>query len=162
MPVEVFTDTRAAFKGAFRSDTSRLTFANLGTAQDVGTLVQSFQLGFQQAIMRLFEIGSTNFYYVAGRAQGSGSLQRVIGPQKLLMAFYERYGKICNAARNDIVFSGRFQCETDNGQEGANGSIKARNVVLNSIAYNMTAQDMLIGESSSFIFAALELSEAGE
>ena len=90
------------FGGAFSADGARITF---GDAFQCGMLVQNIQYQYQQNISRLYEVGCPDVYLVAGRTSGQVSIARIIGPKKLAAAFYTKFGNVCNAGENDILFS---------------------------------------------------------
>lgn len=81
--------------GAFSADAGTLNFTGLPSA--VGLLVQNLNLGYQQTVNQLFEVGSPRRYYVAGRTMGNLGLSRVVGPVGIQKAFYSVYGDVCSA-----------------------------------------------------------------
>jgi hypothetical protein len=131
--------------GGFKADQLELTF---GGDPVSGFLVQNVQFSYTQQITMLYEIGSANVYYVGGRAQGSATLARVIGPAPLAAQFITKYNDLCNP--QDIDFKTSAGCDTG----GIDYTLE--DAVLTTIAVNVTSQDVVINEQLQFIFADLD------
>jgi hypothetical protein len=72
--------------GAFSTEDSVLTFGGVTDptqpVQDVsnlGLLVQSWNVSYQQQVQEIFEIGSNRLYWSKGRPAGTGQLVRAVG-----------------------------------------------------------------------------------
>lgn len=100
----------------------------------------------------LYEIGSENVYYVGGRAQGSATLSRVIGPTPLAAQFIQQFNDLCDP--QDINFNTSAGCPVSGGDGGLNYTLE--DAVLTTIAANVTSQDVVINEQLQFIFVDLE------
>jgi hypothetical protein len=156
MPVDIYS-RNVQYGGSFSADSVAMTFVADGVAPgSVGNLVQNLQMSYRQNITRLYEVGSPNTYFIAGRAQGDGALGRIIGPKVLSQQFYTKYGDVCNVDGNVIHFSGSFGCSTKNKVSNASGEIVAHYVVLNSIALQVNAEQIVIMENVGFMFSAME------
>ena len=132
--------------GGFRADQLTLTFAG----QDVaGFLVQNVQFSYTQQITMLYEIGSENVYYVGGRAQGTATLARVIGPAPLAAQFINNFNDLCDP--QDINFDASAGCQAG----GLNYTLE--DAVLTTVSVSVTAQDVVINEQLQFIFVDLEI-----
>lgn len=171
---DVFNRRTDVFGGSFSADSAQVSFPNVlgntGFGGEVGMLIQAMQMGYQQQITRLFEVGSPAMYYVAGRTIGQGTIQRVVGPRPLQNAFYRKYGDVCQAATNDLRFSAATGCGPSNtlvrsieGQvstaPGGRTSFTAYFVVLANLGLNVTAEQMVIGQSLAFMFGSLDLED---
>lgn len=153
---DIFNRSTDSFGGSFAADQAKVTFPALtgNNGADTGLLVQNMSLTYTQSVSRLYEIGSTNVYYVGGRTSGDASLQRVIGPRKLATAFYSTYGDICNARTNTLHFSVATGC--DGAQSGtARSSFTAHFVVITTIGVTLQSADMLISETLQLMFSSL-------
>src|SRR5262245_43751900 len=93
-------------RGGFRFDQIALTFAGTDVK---GFLVQNVQFNFAQQVTLLYEVGSNYLYYVGGRAQGTASLGRIVGPAPLTAGLISRFNDICNP--QDIGFSAVSGCQ---------------------------------------------------
>lgn len=108
-------------------------------------LGQSVNLNYQQAITRLYEVGSAKTYFVAGRTQGQLQVRRLVGAKGPASQFIEKYGDVCKVAGNNITMSFSAGCST--GQKV--GAIDAEGVVLASVGYAVQAQDTMVMEDLS-------------
>lgn len=165
---EIFGRTASTFGGAFSADDAVMTFPAIsdasGTSQraQVPFLLQSAQFDYQQQITRLYELTSSAIYYVAGRAEGSGSLSQVLGPTKLSQNFLRTYGQVCNAGTNILHFSMATGCR-GTGTAGVGGtdwsnvhSFTANFVVLNGISLGMVADTMIIQQTLGMTVGSME------
>ena len=59
----------------FSADMATLTI--MGKSSD-GALIQNWQLSYQQNIDQIFELGSSNVYWVRGRPQGQGAIGTMV------------------------------------------------------------------------------------
>jgi len=130
--------------GGFRADQVSLQF---GGTDVNGFLVQQVQFSYAQQVSTLYEIGSSNVYYVGGRAQGSASLARVVGPSPLAGDFITRFNDLCSP--QDINFDASAGCEAG-GTE-----YTLEDAVLTTLGVTVTAQDVVVNESLQFIFVNL-------
>lgn len=147
-------------------DAAKITFAaGGGNTFGVGMLTQNIQINYQQQINRLYEVGSNSTYFVGGRTQGQLAIGRVIGPRGVQVAFYTKYGNMCNARDNTINFSSSGDCST--GASVASGSIGAADgtgakytmkfCVITNIGISVGAQDMIVNENLQLLFVSLEV-----
>ena len=130
--------------GGFRADQLKLTFGGVDVA---GFLVQNVQFQYAQQVTMLYEIGSANVYYVGGRAQGSATLARVIGPAPLGATFIQQFNDLCEP--QDINFNASGGCR------GGGSNYTLEDAVLTTIAVSVTSQETLINEQLQFIFIDL-------
>jgi len=152
---DIFNRTTDAFGGSFAADQAKITFPALtgGAGADAGLLIQNMGANYTQQVTRLFEVGSPNIYYVGGRTAGNATVQRVVGPKKIAREFYATYGDICRARTNTLHFSVATGCDV--GTVGfARAAYTAHFVVVNSVAVNVAAADMLINENLAMMFSS--------
>lgn len=134
------------YNGGFRADQLTLTFGGVDVS---GFLVQNVQFSYTQQITMLYEIGSENVYYVGGRAQGTATLARVIGPAPLAAQFINQFNDLCEP--QDINF------DASNGCQGGGLQYTLEDAVLTTVSVSVTAQDVVINEQLQFIFIDLEI-----
>lgn len=158
MPTDIYS-RNTTHGGSFSADSVGLLFPAAGIAQvgQIGLLAQNLAISYRQMITRLYEIGSAAVFYVGGRTQGDGSLGRVIGPQVLNDSFYTRYGNVCNAGDNILEFRAGFGCGTT-ANVGSQRSTRviAYFVVLNNLALQINAEQIVITENAAFTFGGLQ------
>jgi hypothetical protein len=160
MAADVFSRQGQDFGGSFAADAAKVVFSATDLNDGgVGLLTQSLSFNYTQSITRMYEIGSQKTFYVAGRAQGQATLARVLGPRPVQLAFYQKYGNVCNAASNNIDFVADTGCDPSGG--GFTGGVYAftlRGAVITSIQVSVQANDMIINESLTLMYIALILS----
>ena len=148
MTTDIFSHD-VAYGGSFSADGAAITFANFGA----GLIVQSLQYVYQQAISRVYELGSKFVYLIAGRTQGQLSIHRILGPSMLMPAFYTQFGDVCNAGENHLSFRATMGCGShDSGQSQL---ISIRSAVISQIGGAVTTQDMVLNETMAMAFLSL-------
>jgi len=148
MATDIFS-REVSYGGSFSSDGASVQFAGYGA----GFLIQSLNWTYQQNITRLYEVGSPDIYLVAGRTQGSVTMQRVMGPLAIATAFYEQYGNVCGAGQNNLSFTMTTGC---GGAEAATQTIDIRHAVITQLAGAVSAQDMVIHETMAMMFLFMQ------
>ena len=147
MAADVFSRQGQDFGGSFAADAAKVVFSATDLNDGgVGLLTQSLSFNYTQSITRMYELGSQKTFYVAGRAQGQATLARVLGPRPVQLAFYQKYGNVCNAASNNIDFVADTGCQTG-GADSFTGGVYAftlRGAVITSIQVSVQANDMII------------------
>lgn len=140
------------FNGGFRAD--NLTLQLEGVDVD-GMVIQNVQFSFTQQITMLYEIGNgENFvYYVGGRAQGTATIARVIGPAEAQSAFLREYGDLCKPKY--MRFDAGAGCP--DGTPPINSSLvyDLEACVLTTVAVSVNANDVVINEQLQFMFTDL-------
>ena len=163
---DIFERTGNTLGGTFAADAATIVFATGGVGGNaaggsggVGLLTQNVQVGYQQQVTRLYEVGSNYTFLVAGRTMGTLSLGRVLGPRPVQTQFYQNYGNVCNAANNIINLAMTEACTAGSTSGSGTGSLafKLNNVVLTSISISIAAQDMLVNEQVQAMFVSLDL-----
>jgi hypothetical protein len=142
--------------GTFSADGARITF---GDAFSVGMLVQNISYQYQQNISRLYEVGSSDIYLVAGRTQGQASVQRIIGPRRLAVSFYQQFGDVCRVGSNLLRFSARTGCSGGDNDAGTAQRVNLRHCVISNVGGSVAANDMIINESLAFMYLFLEMQQ---
>ena len=151
---DVFNRSTDQMGGSFSADSGKITFPALINNQgaDAGLLIQNMSANYTQQITRLFEVGSSNIYYVGGRTAGNANVSRVVGPRKIAKEFYQTYGDVCQARSNTLHFSVTAGC----GESGetARASFTAHFVVITTIGLAVGAADMLINEQLAMMYSS--------
>jgi hypothetical protein len=148
---DVFGREDSPFAGAFAADRSKLQLGDMG-GNAAGSLVQNLQVNYNQQVNQIFEVGSSNRYYVVGRTNGNITFGRVVGPKIVALELLQRLGNVCqgDAASHRLKFTmGSSACNWKDagGAAGKNIEIIADAVVATSVGYAVSAQDMLINEN---------------
>lgn len=160
MGLDIFGRQPLNFGGAFAADGARMIFTGIGQSvlSAVGTLAQNLQVTYRQPIIRLYELGDLFEYFVVGRPQGNGMVNRVVGPRPILYAFYTTFGDACNAQNNNIRILARTSCAQGTAT-GDELDVTLKHCVLTDYGLNVAAQDMVFNESLPFMFISLEIPE---
>jgi len=169
---DLFNRQNDAYGGSFASDGASVTFpqvgalAGVGPSGGVGLLVQNLQLSYAQMVTRIYELGTSQVYYVGGRSQGSMGMGRIVGPRAVQLGFYQQFGDVCNADLNQLQISVRIGCptalpESANAQLANQGKAlyTAKFAVITTIGLAVAAMDMVINEQLQMLFGALTLSD---
>ncbi len=163
MPTNLFGRTGNDFGGSFAADAAKIIFAGgtsdalAGAGGGVGLLTQQLQVGFQQQISRIYEVGSNFTFLVEGRSQGQFSVGRVLGVRPVQLAFYSKYGNVCNAATNILSLQLATGCDDrPGGAKLASIAFLIRAAVLISVNITVAAMDMIVNESLQGMFVSLD------
>ncbi len=160
---DVFGRASSLFGGAMKADDAKISFSGGAggiVGGGVGLLTQQAQFSYNQQITRLYEVGSSYEFFIAGRTQGQLSLARILGPRAVQTAFYSTYGDVCKAAQNSIAVSfaqGACGAPEAFGNTQGTVAINLKSVVLVSIGMSVGAQDMIINEQVSAMFVSMEI-----
>lgn len=153
----VFTNSEEQkYKGSFRADDLKMTFAG---SDGAGALVQQAQWNVQRSVNMLYEIGSPNIYYVGNRRNGTITLNRVVGGTALYAALIEEFGNMCKPASFELESA--FGCGGDAG-EAAAGALRARtwtmeHAIMTRLGGSVTAQEITINETIDFMFSDMSV-----
>lgn len=158
---DIFGRAAPEFGGAIAADSVKLNFAGGGTTlTDTGMLAQQLQIQYQQQVTRIYEIGTNFTYFVVGRTAGQVSMNRIIGPKAVNVAFYKQYGDACKAAQNNLTFKAASGCFTDGaGTSTAESTYTVKHALINQIGMSVNSSDMLVNEQVAMMFNSLTLGE---
>jgi hypothetical protein len=132
------------------ADAIRVILSRFGTGD---LLMQSITFKYEQAITRLWELGSHKTFMFAGRTEGSINAKRVIGPSNASLDFIADYGDVCNMAKNNMTLEMVPGCgQTQYGTS----TMTASGCVVNSVTYTVQAQDKIIYEDLAIMFVKME------
>lgn len=158
-PPDVFGRNTGTWDGGFSADSTTVLFdmgPDLGAKNSVGLLIQNVGVSYQQSVNRIYEVSSNNVYMTGGRTSGNMNLARVLGPTVLATAFYTKYGNMCDASGNNLIFAGTSGCSHAGAAvPGKELRFTAKYVVLNALTIGVDSQSMMINESMTAIFGFL-------
>ena len=140
------------YGGSSSADGAFVTFSDFG----VGMLLQQMQYLYRQMVKRYYELGSSLVYLVVGRTEGVAQLTRLVGPTKLVPAFYTQFGDVCNMSSNHLSVTMKSGC----GATTALGSsiVTLRNVFLSEVGGQIEAAEMTIAETLKLEFLSMTIS----
>lgn len=152
---DVFGNERVGFGGAFKSTLASFTLSGGKGGTDSASLgqllVSQLQANYNQPITRVYELASAKAFYVMGRPDGSGTFGSIFGPKSVTDAAYTELANPCNENVIKLGFdNAKVNCAT-----GIKMGRTLEGVTLQSLGFQVNAQDMLINENVSFMFAAM-------
>ena len=149
MALDIFSND-IEFGGSFSSDGVEVSFDTGNGSDFVGLTLQNASINYQQNISRIYEIGK-RLYLVGGRTQGTMGVSHLIGPKKIGPAFYRKFGDVCQAATNNMNLLFRTGCH-DAESGNASNRAEVNHAVIQGLAGNISANDVLYSEQMSLMF----------
>lgn len=141
-------------QGVIRAEDVKLVFGTSGSG--TGALVQQAQLTCQRTVNMIYEIGSSNVYYVGDRRNGQAQFSRIVGGSADFKTLVKDYGNLCDPKPLKMTV----------GVGGSGGGPKCNlgggvtytmiDATLNSLGASVTAQEIVVTETMGFIFADLD------
>lgn len=151
--------------GVFSSEDSTLTIG--GTSMTSSAyLVQNWSVEYTQDVQELFEIGSNRLYWAKGRPVGRGSIGRIVGgvdpdmPSGSGGLMPKEAFDICDGGASLMIKAVGGHCDTGGAPFKLNKGVTLTmsGVVITSIGFAMSVQDVRIMENYGWRFAHLEMS----
>lgn len=156
----VYSRQNTAWQGSFATDNAVLLAGGVLLG-----IVQNMQIQFAQQVARIYDVtngggsgvavkNGAAVFYVGGRTNGQVTIARVLGPsgkQKNVGDFYSKFGDICNPT--DLSFSFVAGC----GEKAVTTTYSVQAAVLTNIGITVAAQDMIINENLTMMFANLDV-----
>jgi hypothetical protein len=165
MPLTDVYQRQIGDASAMAADAAKLTFGAASGLAGVGFMAQNISVSYTQQITKIFELGSNNILYVAGRTQGQIQIARVVGSKTVAVAFYNQFGNVCNVDRNEFLLSAETSCQRSGSgvgvgtvlSNGGGGTInyEIKQAIVNSLGVTIQSQDMVINESVQMMFGFL-------
>lgn len=140
---DIFGYNRTGASDVFVADRSHLTIVGV----DGVDLIQGWQIGYQQSIQPIYEIGSSRIFWAKANPTGSGQISRIVGNTMLMMTH-----DICDAGTTVVISNASGACS------GGSVSLSCSGAVCTSIGFSAQAGNPAITESVAFQFASLSVS----
>ena len=171
MPVDIFNREQNVLGGAWTAEGAAVNFSSTtangsAAAKAIGSgmIVQQVNIGYQQQVTRLYEIGSDKTYYVGGRVQGNMTIGRIVGPGVTMSAFYAAFGDVCNAFNNTLnlyIGTGCYKNQSADTADFTNARLTISYVILINVGISVGAQDMVINEQLQMMFVNMSSQDSG-
>lgn len=119
-------------------------------------LVQNVSASYMHQVAPMYEVGSSNLYFVNGQPMGQFSFGSLVGKSGFFSGF-----NLKNLACGDLKTLS-VNLKNDNNCElevTSNSTLKFEGAVLNSIGFQVTAQQLYITQEAQFTVAKLIVSE---
>lgn len=156
---DLFNRASSTLAGVLAADQVKLAFSG-GLLR---TLSQQLRFNYAQAVNQVYELGTQNIYYVVGRTQGQGSIASIAGPSNTVCEIYRTYGDACRAKENTITLSmENTDCSitVDGEAAGPSATFTLSFVVLTSVDFSVSAQDMMVNNNTAIRYGSLQCNQA--
>lgn len=153
---DIFGRANSGYGGAFTSALAQLNISSNDATNLGKLLISNLQATYDQPISRVYEIASDKAYFVVGRPTGNGTIGSVFGPKQFSQVTYANLADPCKTNNLELKASSNAACNAQGAAIGAGWGRKLTHVILQSLGFQVNAQDMLINENIGFQFASLE------
>ena len=134
----------------FSSEDATLTIAGKGQ----GYMIQQWQVAYQQNVQEIYELGSGNMYWIKGQPQGAGSVGRIVGQTGAGKDFFDANSfDMCKGGGSIAISASSGICD---GQSQT-VSMRMEGVVVTSIGFSSSVQDMMFRENVGWRFAKFSM-----
>ena len=132
------------YGGGFQPEGTTVNFSGIVG----GAIVRNLTIGYEQAISRIWDLGTGACYFIAGHTNGTWGMGRIAGPGAGISALAAY--TVCNPGT--LSFNG------SNGLCPKTGNAKytLKNVVTVQINVGVTSDDMIINEGVGGSYLSLE------
>jgi len=154
---DIFGYKRQKPTGVFSADLATLNISNKDAK---GLLVQNWRFTYSHDVQEIYEIGSSNIYWVKGHPTGNGQLGRIIGKSgEDLKFFSDKSYDACQGGDDMLIKMRPGMCANATDTESVAETISMTLVgcIVTSIGFTVQAQDVKIMEDLTIKFASLEL-----
>jgi hypothetical protein len=143
------------FAGAFKAGDLTMEINGQSIA---GAMVQNIQYQFNQQLNQFFELGSPSVFYVAGRAQGNLTVNKLAAAKGLGLKILD-FNNVCEP--KDIGFNSTSKgCGAEPGTElGGSYNVNFKKCVLVGLTGSADAQSVVITHGISLQFVDMEVDE---
>lgn len=163
--------TATTVGGTFEGETANIAAGK--TTGLEGLVAQQVAGSIQKSTKQLYEIGSTRYYLVEGRPQGTGQIQHIIGPNSI--DFWDElrgFADVCRPTTLKVLRNPYCTCYKGQRRavkKGASLSETNREYketmaftggFMNSLQVSGTAQDYVIMSNLGFMFFDLQTDDA--
>ena len=132
------------YGGGFRPEGTTVNFSGITG----GSIVRNINISYEQAVSRIWDLGTGKCFYVAGHTNGTWSIGRVAGGSSI-----GALGGYTVCSPGTIKFSGK------NGLcSGSGASYSLHSVVTVQVGVTVTSDDMIINEGVGGTFLSLSTS----
>ena len=151
---DIFNRTAKTTRGGFKIDAAKLTFSGGAAQLTSGLLIQNVQIQYQQQVTFVYDLADpSGVYYVAGRAQGTLAMSKIVGSAIGMAAFYKDYGDACAIGKSINIEGIGGTCAT--ASTGAKYEIISPLIV--SYGMTMAVNEGTVGENIQMQFAQLDI-----
>lgn len=140
---DIFGYNRTGASDVFVADRSKLTIVGV----DGVDLIQGWQIGYQQSIQPIYEVGSSRIFWAKSNPMGSGSISRVVGSTFLQMTH-----DVCDKGTAITITNASGACA------GGSVNLVCVGAICTSVGFSSQAGNPTVSQSVAFQFTSLQLS----
>lgn len=140
---DIFGYNRSGATDIFTAEKSTLS---IGGVEGAKSLIQNWQVNYQQQIQPIYEIGSSRVYWIKSNPVGNGSISKIVGADLLKLGT-----SLCDASGTSISINAGGSCKS-----GGVVNIKCTGVVVTSVGFQSSAQTPTVSQNVGFMFSSLE------
>ena len=171
MAESVFSSAANSVAGTFSVNNGGMT---AGLDVPLG-LVTNVNINYAQTVNRLFDMNmdfrrsnnSSPMYYIGGRAQGTATIGRILGPKNDngggadYCKFYREYGNVCGIHKSILfTFAADDAVRQDGGADSTCEKVDMKFTIIDPLMTNIgitqSANDVIINENVTLMFADLQ------
>ena len=129
-------------------------------ARNARLAVQTAQIRANRPLQTFYDLFSTNVYYVAGRVQAQGNMDRLLGPRGEMKSMYADLSDPCKIGSNVVLLTIMGKFCTSGSMSSTNYSaldtfrggntVTLTNCAMQEVGLSMRAQDFVFMENFSF------------
>lgn len=139
--------------GVYKGNTVALTLGSSGGEGGLkGSLVQNIALQYQRDVNRIWELGSTDTYYIIGRSMGNASLNRIVA--KRGEDVLDALSDACTAINKTLTLTAAANACKNN--DSSNLTLKMVGPILVSRSYSVDVQQFVMTSNATLMFANLQ------
>lgn len=145
-----------------------MAFGTQGSATEqnlVASLIQNWNVTYQNNVTELYELGSSDVYWVRGRPVGNGSAMRVLGFYGALL-FPESAYNACDGGITVRISSQADDCQGSKGARGNSDGLKNKpvtitldGVVVTQLGFSATVADTRFNQNLAWKFTKMEVQD---
>jgi hypothetical protein len=133
------------YGGGFKPEGTSVTFAGMVG----GAIVRNISIGYEQAISRIWDLGTGNCFFVAGNTNGTWQIGKIAGPG----ASISTLGAYTVCSPGTMVFNG-----TNGSCDPATvAGYTLNNVITAQVSVSVSSEDMIINEGVGGTFLSLSI-----
>lgn len=131
------------YGGGFQPEGTTVNFSGITG----GAIVRNISIGYEQAMSRIWDLGTGKCFFIAGHTNGTWGLGKIAGPGASIAAL----------AGYNVCAPGTLSFNGQNGlcDAAANGEYHLHNVITAQVNVSVNSDDMIINEGVGGTFLSL-------
>ena len=119
-----------------------------------GAIVRNLQIGYEQQISRIWDLGTGSCFFIAGHTNGTWQIGKIAGPGASITAL----GGYTVCAPGTIKFTGgNGLCFPGGASAGKAANYELKSVITAKVNVSVSSEDMIINEGIGGTFLILDV-----